>query len=240
MLTEAKNAVALSSLTAFWSVVAAACLPFRGKKGVSFVATWWAKSVNKACGVEVEIEPPPVPLEAPSYVVMANHSSHFDVLAFYATMPRAGEVRPVAKRELGFIPVFGWVLAAGAAIMIDRGDREKALRSIERAGQTIRAGASVLMFPEGTRTATGDLGTLKKGPFHLALEAQVPVLPVGITGTRDVLRPGDWRIHPGKVRVRVGVPIPTAGLTDNPEDRAALMAKVEEALRALTASVSQA
>ncbi|MBK6683937.1 MAG: 1-acyl-sn-glycerol-3-phosphate acyltransferase [Deltaproteobacteria bacterium] len=239
-MREATNALAISSLTAFWSVVAAGFLPFRGKRGVSFVATWWAKSVNKVCGVDVEIEPPPVPLDAPAYVVMANHSSHFDVLALYATMPRAGEVRPVAKRELGYIPVFGWVLAAGAAIMIDRGDKEKALRSIERAGATIRAGASVLMFPEGTRTPTGELGPLKKGPFHLALEAQVPVLPVGIVGTRQVLKPGDWRIHPGKVRVRVGTPIPTAGLTDNPEDRAHLMAQVESALRALTTPDSEA
>ena len=224
------NAGAIACLTAFWSLMALLSLPL-GSKVTLGIARIWSRHILFFCGVKVDCGAPPVPLDEKSYLVMANHTSHFDVLSLYATMP-IENMRPVAKRELGFIPLFGWVLALGAAIMIDRRNRERAVASIERAGRTIRSGKSVLMFPEGTRTPQGELGDLKKGPFHLATAAKVPVLPVGLHGTGDILRSGDWKIHPGRVVIRIGAPIPTAERGEGEEARTALMAEVREALRA--------
>ena len=227
------NGLALGVTTIGWCVPAAALLPFDRGKHVTWVAKQWARSVNALCGVHVQVEGPEVPLDAPAYLVMSNHSSHFDVMALFEGLEV--DMRPVAKRELAKIPVFGWVLRAGAAVMIDRGDKAKAKASIDRAAATIRGGRGVLMFPEGTRTASEEIGELKKGPFHLAVAAKVPVLPVAVIGTPKVLMPHDWRINPGRVSVRVGAPIETAHLTDDVAGRETLRGQVAGALAALVA-----
>lgn len=196
------------------------------------LATAWARSVLDACDVEVVAEDFDRPLPDMAYLVLSNHTSHFDVLAIFSKFPR--DLFPVAKRELGHIPLFGWALRAGAAIMIDRGDRERARISIEAAGRAVRSGRSVLMFPEGTRTPSLEIGPFKKGPFYLALEARVPVLPVAVLGASDVLRPGDWRIQSGRrIVVRMGRPLPTSGYPAGGPGRAALSADVRRTLEAL-------
>lgn len=222
----------LLGVTLFFSLVALAVAATGGGRRFTWVARQWSRAICRGVGVRVEVDGADRRLESQAYVVMANHSSHFDVIAMYAGLPF--DVRPVAKRELGLIPLFGWVLLAGAAIMIDRGDRRRATASIERAGRTIRGGRSVLMFPEGTRTPPGEVGPLKKGPFHLALTAQVPVLPVGVEGAAEVLPPGSWRIEPGVIRVRVGEPIGTAGSKNRPEARTRLAGQVRAALGQLS------
>lgn len=215
------RAAVVVGVTVPWSMVAAAVTPIDRGRFFTPVAKRWAQQMLALCGVEVEVFGPPVPLTAPAYLVMSNHSSHFDVPSIYSGA--VIDMRPVAKQELGAIPIFGWALRSGAAIMIDRKDKERAHASIEEAAQTIREGRSVLMFPEGTRTPREEVGDLKKGAFHLALAARVPVLPVAVLGTRQVLPSGDWRIRPGRVQVRYGRPIPTAHLPDGDEGRQVLM-----------------
>jgi len=151
-------------------------------------------------------------------------------VALYATLPIP--VRFVAKREIQWIPIFGWVLGFGGAIMIDRSNRERAVASMQRAGRAVRRGASVVLFPEGTRTPVGFLGPLKKGPFHLAAEAQVPILPVGILGSNDALERGGWRINRATMRIRIGTPI-AAPTEDTDEARAELSERVAAALAKL-------
>lgn len=229
------NALALVVLTALYSFLALWAVPFiRTGRTMTAIARAWSKAVVRACGVHVEVVGLDQALDAPAYLVMANHTSHFDVISIYSSIPI--NMRPVAKRELGYIPVFGWALWAGAAIMIDRGDRARAIASIERAGRAIRGGRSVLLFPEGTRTPPGELGPMKKGPFHLAAEARVPILPIGLGGTGQVLLPGDWRIHPGRVVIRVGKPIPTEGVPPGDEGRDRLAGEVAAALAELMRS----
>ena len=231
MIRAIYNAAAIATLTAVWSILALIALPL-GANVVLRMARTWSRQILFACGVKVDCGQPPVPLTEPSYLVLSNHTSHFDALSIYASLP-IDHLRPVAKRELGYIPLFGWVLALGAAIMIDRGDHEKAKASIERAGAVIRRGRPVLMFPEGTRTPQGELGPLKKGPVYLATAAKVPILPIALHGTGDVLRSGDWRIRPGKVVLRIGTPIPTADRGEGEAARASLMAETEHQLREL-------
>lgn len=232
------NAAAFGGLTAAYAVPAMALAPLAGVAkgvvgpGMTRLAGRWASNILDACGIEVVAEDFSRPLPDPAYLVLSNHTSHFDVLAIFSQFPR--DLFPVAKRELGYIPLFGWALRAGAAIMIDRRDRERAKASIEAAGEAIRGGRSVLMFPEGTRTASLGLGPFKKGPFHLALAARVPILPVAVLGASEVLAPGDWRIQSGrKITVRMGRPISTAGYVDSADGRTELADTVRAALESL-------
>ncbi|MGF1511854.1 MAG: lysophospholipid acyltransferase family protein [Myxococcota bacterium] len=226
----------LVTSTIFFSFVSFLALPFGGRR-LSQVASLWGRVTLYLCGVRVDVEGSEHLKGHRSFVVMSNHSSHFDVLALFGNLDL--DMCPVAKRELGFIPVFGWVLVAGAAVMVDRRDRIRAVESLKRAGEIVRGGRSVLLFPEGTRTPDGMLGPLKKGPFHLALEAQVPVLPVGVRGSAAVLPPRGWKVRPGRITLHIGQPIPTAHLSNRKaEDRVWLTEKVAGALAELSASSS--
>ena len=231
------NAAAVGSVTATYAVPAMVVAPFMGVSRdagpvMTGIARRWADRTLKMVGVTVRTEDFDRPLQHGAYLVLANHTSHFDVIAIFARFPL--DLYPVAKRELGHIPLFGWALRAGAAIMIDRGNPERAQASIERAGAAIRGGRSVLMFPEGTRSASLELGPFKKGPFHLALAARVPVLPIAVIGASQVLPPGDWKVQSGtEIVVRMGRPLPTEGYASNPSGRAALADDVRKALQAL-------
>ncbi len=232
LLRHVFNGVALVGGTVAYSIPAGAALIGGGPR-VTRVANRWARFVNRACGIDVTVEGLDQEFNAPAYLVMANHSSHTDLPVIFSQLEL--DMRPVAKRSLGHLPVFGWVLRAGAAIMIDRGDPEKARLSIEEAAKTIRGGRSVLMFPEGTRSNDPNIAPLKKGPFYLAMAARVPVLPVGIVGTGDILESGDWRVRPGKVSIHIGTPIQTADLPEGEAGRDQLRELVRVALVDLVA-----
>lgn len=141
-------------------------------------------------------------------VFIANHGSMVDIWVMFTFMPTG--TRFVAKQELFKIPIFGWVLRASGCVAIDRGRRREAIRSLQSAGNQIRAGRSVVLYPEGTRSKDGRLGPFKKGAFHLAVKAGVPVVPVSIRGSFEILSPGTWRVNPGVVDVHLDSPIDVA------------------------------
>jgi len=139
-------------------------------------------------------------------VVVANHQSWFDVFALTAYLP--GRVRFVAKQELTKIPVFGRAWRNCGHIPLDRSDRKHAIRSLDQAAEDVlEESLAIIMFPEGTRSPDGRLSSFKKGAFVLALTAGVPVVPVGISGSRDVMRKGSFRVRGGEIRIRIGEPI---------------------------------
>ncbi|HOX42500.1 MAG TPA: lysophospholipid acyltransferase family protein [Myxococcota bacterium] len=162
-----------------------------------------------------------------SYVIMSNHQSHFDILAFYGFWGR--QFRWVMKQELRKVPFLGWGCAGVGHIFIDRSDREKAIASLRAARGLLEGGVSVMIFPEGTRSTSGRLREFKKGGFMLALELGLPILPVSISGSRHVLPNRTKRLLPGRVRIQVHPPIEVAGL--GVEARDELMARVAEAIR---------
>jgi 1-acyl-sn-glycerol-3-phosphate acyltransferase len=186
------------------------------------LARLWSRSLLGFGGVRLTVEwRAPIAKEG-AYVFMANHLSTVDIWALLAALPF--RVRMIAKKQLGGIPLFGWAMRAGRFIFIDRANGVAARRSIEEAKRRIRDGQKVLLFPEGTRSRDGKLGPFKKGGFHLAIDAGVPIVPVAIIGARECMPRGSLLLRKGHVHMVVLEPIPTAGLTEG--DRQALVERV--------------
>jgi 1-acyl-sn-glycerol-3-phosphate acyltransferase len=186
------------------------------------LARTWSRWVTSFAGVKIVVENRANLLPDQPYVFMANHASSLDIWAVFVAIPR--HIRLIAKKQLARIPLLGWVMSAGRFIFIDRQNAVAARRSIEAAGQRIRNGDSVLIFPEGTRTRDGSLGPFKKGGFHLAIKAGVPIVPVALRGTRALMPRGSYLLRSGTITVILGDPIPTQGLND--EDRTSLLERV--------------
>jgi len=163
------------------------------------------------------------------YVYASNHVSLVDIWALLATIPQS--FRFVAKAELLRVPIFGPALTAAGHISIDRRRLKSAFHAYDDAAKAIQGGLSAAVFVEGTRSRDGRLLPFKRGPFVLAIQAGVPVVPVYVAGTRAVLPRGSFRIRPGPVEIRLGEPIPTAGLTEG--DRDALSQRTRSAMEAL-------
>jgi 1-acyl-sn-glycerol-3-phosphate acyltransferase len=168
-----------------------------------------------------------VPTHAP-IILMSNHQSLADIAAIVSTLPDSVKWRFVAKKELVRVPIFGQALVASGHIIIDRGNRERAVASLRRAAERIRAGISVIVFPEGTRSPEGHLRRFKSGPFHLAVEAQVPIIPVTVSGSQHITPKGEVRVRAGRVKIVYGKPIQTRGIAI--ADRKLLAAHVRDAI----------
>ncbi len=164
-----------------------------------------------------------------SYVVMSNHQSHFDVWALIAYLPL--QLRWVMKIELRSIPIFGLGCEKLGMIYVDRGDSEKSRESLETAKGKIRAGASVVFFPEGTRSPDGLIHEFKKGGFVMALATETPILPITINGSRYAL-PKDMPLlmKPGDIEIIIHDPVEVSGLTY--EDRDELMNTIRKTIEA--------
>lgn len=162
-------------------------------------------------------------------VFVSNHVSFVDIWALVAFLP--GTVRFLAKRELLHVPIFGWAMRSAGHIPIDRKNRQAAVDACGEAGSMIRDGTSAIVFGEGTRSRSGQLLPLKKGAFVLAIQAGVPVVPVFLVGTYDVLPKGTIFLCRRPIQMRIGEPISTTGLSY--ADRDGLSAQCREALVAL-------
>lgn len=175
----------------------------------------------------------------PHYIYMMNHNSNLDVPAVFLYVP--GDVRILGKKELFRLPVLGAAMKLGGFVPVDRGRREEAIVSIQRAASIARAGASFLIAPEGTRSRTGKLLPFKKGGFYMAIDAEVPILPISVRGAYELMPPGSIAIRSGTIEVEFHEPIPTAGLTH--ADREWLMnevrARIGSALESQPVVVSQ-
>jgi 1-acyl-sn-glycerol-3-phosphate acyltransferase len=193
----------------------------------------WSRTMLALSGVSVETRglEEHVELDRPQ-VFASNHQSWYDVLSIAAVLPK--RYRFVAKKELGRVPFFGPAWKAAGHISVDRGNTQAAIAALDEAGRRIKEDASsIVIFPEGTRSATGELLPFKKGGIMLALRAGVDIVPVYVQGSREVLPRDGWRVTPGPIIVHFGPPIPTAGLGS--KDRDALVARVRGAIEALRA-----
>ncbi len=162
-------------------------------------------------------------------VFCANHQSNVDPpVLFDALHPR---MHILYKAEIEAIPILARAFRYGGFIPVDRRNKEAALRSIEAGAESIRAGNSFLIFPEGTRSKTAEMLPFKKGGFIMAIKAQAPIVPVAVQGGRDAMQKGSAIIRPVTVRIRVGPPIETAGIDLASRDQ--VIAATRERIRTL-------
>lgn len=157
------------------------------------------------------------------YFFVANHASVIDIPVLFHAIPRG--LHFIVKRELGRVPFLGWYISAMGMVFVDRNSRAAAVESVRQAAELVRGGASVVSFPEGTRSRDGRIGSFKSGAFLAAIEACAAVVPVAIVGAGAVLPPGGFRVRPGLIRVAVGTPIETAGLETSDRGRLAQQAR---------------
>jgi 1-acyl-sn-glycerol-3-phosphate acyltransferase len=165
----------------------------------------------------------PRDIGARAYVVVANHESNADPFLL-AHVP--WDMRWIAKEELFRVPVIGWLLRLAGDIPLRRGDRASARRMLDEARRTLDRGLSVMMFPEGTRSRDGSLQRFKDGAFQLAIEAQAPVLPMVVRGTRACMPKHSAWLGRARASARVLAPIDTRGL--GPADVQRLREQVRE------------
>ena len=194
------------------------------------IARVWARMLLWAAGARVgavgleKIDP------RGTYVICPNHVSYMDTPVLLSYIPV--NFRFLAKEELLRIPFIGGHLKRAGNISVPLDDPRAALRVLSAAGRAMQEnGVSVLVFPEGGRSATGQLREFKDGAAYLAIKAQVPLVPVALIGVRDILPMHSHHLRPGRVTLRIGDPIPTAGC--KPSDRAELTARLHAAVRGL-------
>jgi 1-acyl-sn-glycerol-3-phosphate acyltransferase len=158
-------------------------------------------------------------------VYMPNHQSNSDPPVVASILP---PVLIMAKKEFFRIPIMGTGMRMRGFIPVDRTNRERAFAAVDQAVASLKAGHSFLAFPEGTRSRTGRLQPFKKGIFVMAIKAGVPIVPISVSGANKIMRRGDFRIHPGPVRITVHDAVPTAGC--NIADRSRVAEQVRRSI----------
>ena len=191
----------------------------------------WSLLMLRAANTRVVLENEGVIDPDRPQILVANHVGWFDVPALAGHIP--GKYRFVAKKELTKVPFFGTAWQTAGHIAIDRFDRSKAIDSLAVARRKLEEDRpTVVMFAEGTRSASGELRPFKKGAFVLAIQTGVEVVPAAIIGSREVMAKGSWRVHTGRtIRVRFGTPISVDGL--DMKDRDSLTERAHRAVAGL-------
>jgi 1-acyl-sn-glycerol-3-phosphate acyltransferase len=194
----------------------------RWKRGMYALGHFGVGLALTLCGIRYRVTGREHVPGGTAVVFCSNHESNVDPPVLF--MGLHPQLHILYKAELRNVPLMRTVLDVGGFVAVDRGDRDKSMRSLEQGAASLRAGNSFLIFPEGTRSRTGALLPFKKGGFIMAIKAQVPMLPVAIVGGRNAMRKGSPIVRPVHVSVRIGRPVPTAGLTL--ADRDELVARV--------------
>jgi 1-acyl-sn-glycerol-3-phosphate acyltransferase len=189
-----------------------------------FWACFWSWLILRTGGIRVRVEGIENVNPHATAIYCLNHPSAMDIPILFVNLPV--QFRFVAKRELFNYPFLGWHLRRSGHIAVDRGRPRAAMKSFGEAAAKVRSGVSLVMFPEGTRSRTGELLPFKAGTFHLAILSGAPVVPITMNGTRYVHQPDTYQVRAGQTEMIIHQPIPTAGLTLHDVDR--LSAEVRE------------
>ena len=209
----------------------ALALTFRWKNLLYVLGHWGVAVGTSLAGIRTRVAGREHLRGGEAVVFCCNHQSNIDPpILFRALHPR---LHILFKRELTKLPLLGKAFQIGGFVPIDRSSREQSMAAIEQAAASLRSGNSFLTFPEGTRSRTGALLPFKRGPFLMALKAQVPVVPVAIQGGSESMRKGSPIVRPTTVSVRIGVPVETRGM--DVSDREKLADLVRSRVEALIA-----
>jgi 1-acyl-sn-glycerol-3-phosphate acyltransferase len=187
----------------------------------------WSRAIVRYAKIDLEVVGKDLAPPDEAFVVMSNHQSLYDIPVLFQALQR--RVRMVAKSELFRVPIWSGAMRNAGFVELDRANRVAAMRSLDRAREAIKAGTSIWIAPEGTRSPTGELGPFKRGGFHLATGTGARILPVAIDGTRNVLTAKGREVHDGqKVRVTIAAPIDPAQFGAKPSNE--LVEAVREAI----------
>jgi len=199
-------------------VIIAALFGVKDREGSIYdhAPRWWARCLVWAAGIRDRLHNGARMRSGAPRIYVSNHISWFDVLTLAAVLPR---YKFVGKAELFRIPLFGRAARAAGMIPIERENRKSAFESYRVAAERIRAGASVVVFPEGTRGRSYALRPFKKGPFVLAVAAGVPMVPTVVHGTLQVMSRDSFRVRAGVVDIHFLESVDTEGVTYDDRNR---------------------
>jgi 1-acyl-sn-glycerol-3-phosphate acyltransferase len=198
----------------------------RKGKVVHHYARLWGKTALLVNRVKVKIEGMEHLNGKGPYIFMSNHQGSYDIFALLGHLPY--QFKWLAKKELFSIPFFGWTMMAAGYISIDREGTRETVEAMNEAAQKIRDGMSVVIFPEGSRSPDGSIQAFKKGGFTLAIKSKVPIVPIAISGSRDIMPKDKLTATSGQIRILVDHPIEIQHCSS--KDREFLMNKVRETI----------
>lgn len=192
------------------------------------LSLWGARAGYTLAGIRVRAEGHEQSQDGQAYLFMANHTSNLDPPVITPLLGR--RVSIMAKQELFKIPIFGRAMQAAGFVSVNRSHRRDAIESVRTAVSVLHSGLGMLVFPEGTRSRDGHLLPFKKGPFHLAMEAGVPVVPITIVGSHDAWPKGGFSLRPCQLVVHFHAPIDPHHFANKNELIAAVRASIHSAL----------
>jgi 1-acyl-sn-glycerol-3-phosphate acyltransferase len=195
---------------------------------------WWARFNGYITPMRVDVRGREKLSRNTSYVVVSNHQSLYDIFVLFGWL--GIDLKWVIKKELRTFPVFGYAAEKGGNILVDRSDPVQAYESLSRAKEKVKDGTSIIILPEGTRSRTGELGDFKKGAFWLARELDLPLLPITLVNTGNILPPGTLDLYPGRATMFIHEPV-EPGLYDDMEE---LIADVRDTIGAVLEGRSRA
>jgi 1-acyl-sn-glycerol-3-phosphate acyltransferase len=227
MIRSAVIIVLVVLITAFFAPLAIIVSFFtRTGNPVHIVARIWGQSILLISRVPVRVIGLSNIQPDKPYIYMANHQSNFDIPVLLGYLPV--QFRWLAKAELFRIPVFGRAMLGAGYVKIDRFNQKSAFESISTAARRLRDGASVMIFPEGTRSRDGSIQKFKKGGFVMAIQSGVPIIPVILRGTWPIMAKSSLRINRGDVEMEIAEPIDTTGYSM--ETKEELMDRIREVI----------
>ncbi len=192
-----------------------------------------AATARRLLGIRLQVEGLDHVDPARPTVYCINHRSNVDAVVYEVMNPACPLLRVLYKAEMGKLPILGPAMRIAGFVPVNRADRERAIEAVDLAVSRLGEGYSFLLAPEGTRNTAAEMRPFKKGAFVMAIKAQVPVVPVALLGTDERMPKGRYVVTPGTVRIRIGEPLPTAGLTL--DDRDTLSDRTRAALARLLA-----
>jgi len=197
---------------------------------------WGVRLALRLAGTRVDLDGREHVGDARNTVVISNHVSHLDAPVLFDAL--GTDFKAIVKKEIFSWPFLGHALRRAGFVAVDRRDRLQSTRALSRAAASLRSGACFLVFAEGTRSRTGELGPFKKGGFVAAIEAESRIVPVAVQGSRELMPKGGFRIRPGTVRVRVLDPVEAGSYSYDDRDRlvADVHGRIARALEELRAA----
>lgn len=200
-------------ITLFTALVTVICFPWKNGAFPHAVQVFWSRSIIRLLLVPITVTGQENIQKGQSYVFVSNHQSFLDVFAVYGWLP--ANFKWLMKKELRRIPFVGFACKVAGHIFVDRANPVAALRSIKEIEAELQNGVSTVIFPEGTRTKTGEMGRFKRGAFQVALDLHLPIIPISLTGFYEAMPRDTYYIRPrAHLHMHIGKPIDLSDFID--------------------------